>query len=234
MDTADAILAIAAERAEFSGLLAHATRVGPLDWPIAFSRSAIIAGRRWLLAANGPGPALAGRAVRAALDRSRPALILSTGLCGALDASLRVSDVFVASTVHAPALRRDFACLTVPGAPTGSLLSQDRVAVTAAEKAHLRGDTGAAAVEMEAAAIADAAFSAGAPFYCIRSVSDTASDSFPLDFNRYRDSHGRFSIARILASAALRPTAFAGLFRLRNDAARASISLGDFLADCRF
>jgi adenosylhomocysteine nucleosidase len=234
MDTADAILAIAAERAEFAGLLAHASGVTPLGWPVAFSCSARIGGRPWLLAANGPGPKLAGEAVRTGLERVRPAMVLSTGLCGALDESLAVGDVFVATRVDAPEMDREFVCRTVDGAPRGALVSLDRVAVTSSEKARLRRDTGASAVEMEAAAVAGAAESAGAVFYCIRSVSDDARASFPLDFNRCRDAEGRFSIARIVAAAVRRPTAFPALLRLRSDAARASISLGDFLADCRF
>jgi nucleoside phosphorylase len=234
MDTADAILAVAAERAEFAGLLAHAADVSPLGWPLAYACSARIGGRPWLLTANGPGPHLAGKAVRTGLERGRPAVVLSTGWCGALDESLQVAEVFVATQVEAPAPRRKFTCCTVPGAASGPLVSLDRVAVTVAEKSQLRQQTGAAAVEMEAAAVADAAHSAGTPFYCIRSVSDGAAASFPLDFNRCRSSDGRFSIAKILASALLKPSAFPALFRLRSDAARASISLGDFLADCRF
>ena len=35
----------------------------------------------------------------------------------------------------------------------------------------------------------------GVPFYCVRAVSDTASEDMPLDFNLYRDSEGAIQFA---------------------------------------
>ncbi|WP_321470869.1 hypothetical protein [uncultured Paludibaculum sp.] len=238
MDTVDGnpIVAIAAEAREFEGLLRHASSVSELDWPVQYARRAEIRGSSWVLSANGPGPKLAGAAAEVAARQCDARAFVSTGFCGALDPALDACQVFVASSVEAPEQGRSFASRHTgsdTGHAAGRLLSVDRVAVTAAEKAALWAD-GAAVVEMEAAAVAERAERSETPFYCIRVVSDTARDEMPLDFNLYRDSDGRFSRGRIVAAALMRPACFAGLLRLDAHCRRASANLGDFLADCRF
>lgn len=231
------VLAVAAEPVEFVGLVRHARRSFGLQWPIEF-RSAIEFNRsRWLLVANGPGPLLAGQALDVAIRKERVDLLISTGFCGALDPALAVGDVFVASRVDAidsgeafearlPDTDRRFA--------SGTLVSMDRVASSSEEKRRLR-ETGAAAVDMEAAAVAARAREAGLPFYCVRAVTDSAAESFSLDFNELRDADGRFSRTRILASAFRRPLQrVPELVALRRRCRIAAEALGDFLADCRF
>jgi hypothetical protein len=108
------------------------------------------------------------------------------------------------------------------------------VAVSAAEKAQLFESTGARVTEMEAAAVADEAQRRDVPFYCVRVVSDAASDTMPLDFNLYRAPSGRFRRGRIIGAALARPTSIRGLMRLNTDSLRAARRLGDFLVYCRF
>ncbi len=109
----------------------------------------------------------------------------------------------------------------------------DRVAVTVRHKRELLA-LGCSVVEMEAGAVALAASDRNLPFYCIRVVSDTASESLPLDFNRFRDKSGRFNRGRIAAEALLRPTAVPRLLEFGRIARAASESLGEFLAQCKF
>lgn len=228
------ILAVAAEAREFSGLLRRASSVSRLPWPIAFARRIVVAGRPWFLAAHGPGLRLAAEAARVALDNCRPAAVLSTGLCGALDPAIPTGSLFVATEVRAAARTFPAACPALPcAAISGPLLSQDRVAVTAAEKAALFSD-GARAVDMEAAAVAAAAGQASLPFYCVRIVSDDARHVLPLDFNRYRDALGRFSRLRIALAALARPAVLVPLMRFDAACRRSAILLGESLADCRF
>jgi adenosylhomocysteine nucleosidase len=232
---------IAAEAREFDGLLRHAERVSRLDWPLGFARSAWLNGREVVLVANGPGPKLAGQAADIVRQKTNVTAIASIGFCGALDPSLKPCDIFVATDVaHALSVPRSHSCERLPGLSTrphqtGKLLSLDRVISTASEKAELHRTTGAAAVEMEAAAIAQRASEWNIPFYAIRVVTDTASESFPLDFNRLRDPEGRFSRTKILAAALSRPTAtLPALLHLNQRCKLASRALGDFLADTRF
>ena len=114
------------------------------------------------------------------------------------------------------------------------LLSMNRVVSTAEEKAELHRATGADAVEMEAAGVAERASNWNIPFYAIKVVTDTARDSFPLDFNRMRDAVGRFSRAKILGAAFRRPAVFPDLLRLNKTSKRAAEALGNFIADTRF
>lgn len=179
--------------------------------------------------ANGPGPVLAAEAVDSV--RQRVDLIVSTGLCGALDSSLRIGDVFVATSVNGVAVTP-----VVASRPfrSGPLVSIDRVAGTAEEKLALR-ERGALAVEMEAAGVLDRARARGVPFRCIRAVSDLAGETFGLDLNAARGQDGRFRLAHILARAARHP--FQGvpeLVRLRRNADTAARALGEFFGDCHF
>ena len=183
------------------------------------------------LVANGPGPKLAGRAADIVRERGKMDALVSTGFCGGLAPTLQACDIFVASEVVdvapalAPSSARPF--------QTGKLLSMDRVVSTAAEKASLSGRAGA--VEMEAAAIAGRAREWNVPFYAVRVVTDTASETFPLDFNRMRSADGRFSRTKIVAAALARPvTMIPELMKLNSRTKCAAQALGDFLADARF
>ncbi|NWF83021.1 MAG: hypothetical protein HXY18_04235 [Bryobacteraceae bacterium] len=229
------VLAVASHRREFAGLLRHASWVSPLPWPIQHASNAKISNSEWILAANGEGPRCAAAAMRCALESSTPAAVVSTGFCGALDPALRSGDVFVARKVidgsgieyEAMLPRASRECAT------GALLSLDRIAVTAGEKAALLC-RGAAAVEMEAATVAEAARRRAIPFYCIRVVSDGAQSDLPVDFNRHRTAEGRIDTWGVARHAAIRPWLWPRLFRITLDASHASRILGDYLAACRF
>jgi hypothetical protein len=114
------------------------------------------------------------------------------------------------------------------------LLSMNRVAVTPQEKRALAA-TGAGAVEMEAAGVYQKAREWGAPFYGIRVITDTAGDGFGIDFNRMRDSDGRFSRSRIIVGACRHPfKLFPELMQFDRRCRAAATMLGDFIADCQF
>ena len=241
---------VAAEAREFDGFLANAERVVKLNWPLSFARIVWLNGRAGLLVANGPGPKLAGQAldvVREKKDLQRLNVNLeltglaSTGFCGALDPALQPCDIFVAN--HLLSRDRQGAVVTsvhecssittTRKYKSGKLLSIDRVASTAAEKLELR-QTGADAVEMEAAAVAAKAQEWNLPFYAIRVVTDTAAENFPLDFNRMRDDAGRFDRTKIIAAALRRPgVIFPELLKLNKRCKSAAKVLGEFIADSR-
>ena len=225
---------IAAEAREFEGLLRHVVGVKKLDWAVDFARAGRLRDKAVVLLANGPGPGLAARAADAAKEHGELEAVVSTGFCGALDPALRVGDLFVAREVLAG--DRSYAALqpAAPGAArNGMLVSINQVATTMADKAELR-KTGADVVEMEAGGVAARAAEWGVPFYAIRVVSDAAADNLPLDFNRMRDQEGRFSRARIVGAALLRPALLPKLIDLQRKSVAASAALGDFLADVRF
>jgi len=235
------ILLVAAEAREFSGFLRRLRtkplRVEALAWPVDFARAVEWNGTRMLIVANGPGQRLGVEAATVAFASAQPDAAVSTGVCGGVDPVLRVGDIVVADRVidaergfsyeaSRPGCRQRFV--------TASVLSLDRVAGAISDKRSCR-ERGAGAVEMEAAGVAFAASHQKVPFYCVRSVSDTADEEFALDFNAARDREGRFSRARIAASALAQPwRRIPALARLHRNVSAASESLGEFLADCEF
>jgi nucleoside phosphorylase len=225
---------VAAEAREFAGLLRHCEQVARLNWPLDFVRTARLNGRPVVLAASGPGPKLAARAAEVIKEHQELEGLVSIGFCGALSPALSACDVFVADELHdvtlAPSVPRSHSCQRT----TGKLLSIDRVATTAEEKRALFDQTHADAIEMEAAGLAAKAQQWNVPFYAVKVVTDTASETFPLDFNRLRDREGRFSRSKIMAAALSRPPVFPALLNLNRRCKLAAQTLGDFLADARF
>lgn len=237
------LLFIAADRMELAGIAARADGVRPALYPVDWARQARLNGHEILLAANGAGWSRAGSAVDATAG-FRPEAIVSTGFCGALDEALHPGDIVIAtaiqtlptgavhaqpSTVPEPNRGRQGAVLIAP------IVSLSHVALLATEKRRLRSTTGACAVEMEAAGVASRADSLRLPFYCIRAVTDLATEDMSNDFNAALRSDGHFDTMRILRGAFRRPIVrLPELVRLRNRSLRAARGLGDFFADCRF
>jgi adenosylhomocysteine nucleosidase len=230
---------VAAEPREFDGLLPFCSEVRNPGWPVYWARRGESDGRQLWMVANGAGPVHAGRAVAVGQTECRPEAIVSMGFCGALDPALRIADVFVASAVESAGRRIEVSMPRAGQAPlprhaTGVLASIDHVAQTATEKKILWA-AGASAVEMEAGGVAQRAAEHAIPLYCVRAVTDTASQSFVTDFNRALRSDGHFGTIRILASALRNPgKAFPELIRLSNFCRIASRTLGEFIAGCRF
>lgn len=220
MDTAD-VLFIASDPREFAGLVSRWTDVRPLALPVHWSRAGIWRGRQVIAIANGIGKDRARQA--AAVARCR--VLCNIGICGALDPKLEIGDVVVATNIDGFNLPQPRTALPHT---TGPIASVDRVAGTVEEKARLYAQ-GAIAVEMEAGGLT------GRPFYCIKSVSDTARDSFSNDFDSARLPDGRFSTARLLWSAMKRPVErVPELLRVARHSHLASLKLGEFLASCEF
>jgi adenosylhomocysteine nucleosidase len=228
------LLLVASEPREFSGILRRADGAAGLQWPVWFARRAELNGATLLMVANGPGTKLAGDAVEFALYEARPDAVLSIGFCGAVDPALKPGDIVVATEVAGGAAVWKALPPAVSGRNfhSGRVVTLDRVAGLK-EKQALAGS--AAAVEMEAAAVAERAARLGVPFYSIRAVMDGAGQDFFLDFNKLRDPGGRFSRTLILKAALAQPRrAVPELIRLDRQGRLAARALGEFIADCRF
>ena len=239
-------LVVAAERREFRGILRNCGPVNELGWPIAYVVSAELNGTKYVFAANGPGPRLAAQVLKVAEvvagkagDGNLIGAVISTGFCGGLDPQLALGEIVEATSVVDCDTGRQYASRPVSTSSTrvrGVVLSMDRVAGTGEEKTNLRTRiSDASAIEMEAAAVAPWAEERGLPFYCVRVVSDRASDSFPFDMNQMRDSAGRFDLKKIGVHALLNPFArIPGLLKIDRDCRVAEEKLGAFFASCRF
>jgi adenosylhomocysteine nucleosidase len=217
------ILFVASEAAELKPLALHLENLRKLPWPLDYSYEGIANGQRFILAAHGAGPKLAERATEVAIravsgakqSSSQLEAVVSTGYAGALDPKLQIGDIVVATQVLdsqtqeiylcAPLQSRDregaLSLANLNGFFSGIVLSQNRIATNIEEKGQLFRQTGACCVEMEAAGVALRAKRAGLPFYCIKVVSDTANESFALDFNKMRTSEGRLARGKIMIHA---------------------------------
>ena len=223
------IAALPLELAGFSGAVPEPSR--EVRWLAASGTGA----RRVLLAANGVGRDAVASGVRTLLAARPVDAVVSTGFAGALSAELGVGDAFLAETVmDGPRRFRGGQPARIPkGVRRGVLVTVDRVVQSARAKAELSA-RGANAVDMESAAVAAVAAEAGVPFYCLRVISDPAHSDLPLDFNRALRRDGSFSAWSLAVQAALRPTAWNELLRLRRDANLAAASLARCLGQCDF
>ena len=145
--------------------------------------------------------------------------VLMAGFCGGLDPSLKVADLVVDSTSELQISNLElFRC--------AKMHTADHVIATAAEKAELFRRTGAAAVEMENAAVCAAVRRAGLPFLGLRAVSDTAAQAIDPAVLKICDDIGR---PRLFATAALilsRPGIVSQLRLLQSQSALAAAALG--------
>jgi adenosylhomocysteine nucleosidase len=229
------LLIVAADGMEFSGIAARVKNCRAAGIAAGWSRTGTLGAHEVLLAANGAGGKRAAAAVAAGLAGFRADAVVSTGFCGALDPGLEVAEVVVGTCV-AGGSRVYPAAPMASGNPAkqGRVESIDHVAQTAAEKSMLFGRN-SIAVEMEAAGVAAAAERAGLLFFCIRSVTDLASEDMANNFNAALRPDGHFGTMNILVGVLRHPSArLPELIRLRKRCVRAAQALGEFFADSRF
>ena len=224
------ILFVAAEAMEFEGLVARAGGVERASAAADWARECRIGEHEALLVANGAGRQRAATAATAAIESWRPEAVVSTGFCGALDEGLGVGDVVVGDEGGPGGPPQAWG----PAPHRGRIVTVDHVVRTAEEKRKLRA-TGAVAVEMEAAGVAESALARGIPFYCVRAVTDLAGESLANDFGAALRSDGHFDTITVLTGALRHPSVrVPELLRLRSRCKRAARVLGDFFAVCGF
>ncbi|MGH8533078.1 MAG: purine phosphorylase [Gammaproteobacteria bacterium] len=176
-----------------------------------------------LLYVSGIGQARARQAAETLVAQGARSL-LSWGTAGALAAVLQPGDVIVPDTIlvsDAPfpvdaAWRARLAArlaehLTLH---TGAMLHTAEAIATPDEKRRLFERTGALAVDMESAAVAQVARRAGVPFAVLRAIVDSQTTVIPAAALAAIDDVGRPRIARLLAALAREPRDLVGLLRL--------------------
>ena len=224
------VLFVAAEARECEPFVRHWTEISDPRLPVRWARLGVWKGRKCVAVANGAGVERA-RAATAAVPQAMT--VCSIGFCGAVESSLAIGDVFVASEVRNgsgrwPALRP-----RGPAAAEGPLQTVHHIVSGTREKQQIRA-TGCLVVEMEAAAVARASEEEGAAFYCVRSVSDLAGEDFLNDLNGCLRQDGSFDAARLVRGALASPRRMAELIRLARRTSYAAKKLGDYLARCEF
>jgi adenosylhomocysteine nucleosidase len=172
-----------------------------------------------VLICSGIGAEAARRATEAVIQEARPVRVLSVGFAGALDATLKPPDVFEPRTVInvADGVRTE----TASG--QGTLVSYAAVAGRE-QKQRLASAYGAAAVDMEAAAVAEGAQARGIEFAALKAISDPADFSMP-ETERFVASDGQFRTAKFALHVAVRPWLWGSTITLARNSAKASRAL---------
>ena len=162
-----------------------------------------------------------GTHIPARLEPADLQLVVSAGLAGGLDPSLRCGDVVVDSAESVA---------TLPGTIRGRIHSSEVVVATPAQKAELFRQTGALAVDMETAAIRRLAESASVPCIAIRAISDEASDAIDPSVLGLIDSLGRVRPKAVAALLVRRPGSIRHLMRMKANSDHALTQLGSRLS----
>ena len=142
-----------------------------------------------LLALSGIGRAAAAAAARALVDAGVSAL-MTFGMAGGLDPALETGTVVMPrelissdgaryTTCRAWREQVGLAVNTLCALTEGNLLTSSGAIETPADKAAAFRSTGAVAVDMESAAVAEIAAKHNLPFIAVRVIVDTAADELP-------------------------------------------------------
>jgi adenosylhomocysteine nucleosidase len=145
--------------------------------------------------------------------------VLSVGFAGAIDSTLKASAVFEPRTVInvADGVRTD------TGSGQGTLVSYAAVAGRE-QKQRLATAYGAAAVDMEAAAVAEGAQARGVEFAALKAISDAADSSMSAT-ERFVASDRQFRTLNFALHVAVRPWLWRATITLARNSARASRAL---------
>jgi hopanoid-associated phosphorylase len=178
--------------------------------------------------------------LRAKLAAFNPASIrgiVSFGVAGGLDPTLRSGDIVVASEVVTAATRWSAALTLSADLMTslqsgrqlnvthGVLYGAEEVVLHQRDKAALRMRSGAVAVDMESHIAAGYAAAMGLPFAALRVISDPASRALPAIALNALKPNGDIDAWKVLRGIARKPSVIPDLMRTARDFNRAIASL---------
>ena len=176
------------------------------------------------------------RALLTVFDPSTIRGVISFGIAGGLDPSLKSGDVVVATEVMAGdarwlagvALNEELIASVALGrrrVVRGGLAGVEEVIIAQAGKAALRSETGAAAVDMESHIAAAYAAEAGLPFAALRVISDPATRALPALAKSAIKPNGDIDLRKVLRGVARNPLTLRALVSTGIDFNRALRSL---------
>jgi adenosylhomocysteine nucleosidase len=172
-----------------------------------------------VLICGGIGAQAARRAAEAVIEETRPVRVISVGFAGALDSKMKVAYVLEPRVVvnSADGSRTD------TGSGQGTLVSYSGVA-DGNQKERLARAYAADAVDMEAAAVAQAAQAHEIEFGALKAISDAADFAMP-PTERFVSGDGDFRQFGFVLHVAMRPWLWGSTIALARNSARARAAL---------
>jgi hopanoid-associated phosphorylase len=150
--------------------------------------------------------------------------IISIGICGALDPTLKVGDSVIASGVVSGPSRfasdtRWLQRLTarLPEARTGAIAGTDAMLIEIEQKHSLHLATAAIAADMESHVAAEYAAARGIPFVALRVVSDDARHALPPAVLKAMKPDGGINVPAAIGSVLRNPAQLPALLRTARD-----------------
>ncbi len=162
-------------------------------------------------------------AVQAALAIKPVTTLVSVGLAGGCDPSLRVGDIVKAGLIVDAQTGERYG-----DSRFQQVLVSNPAIASVREKRRLHESYGASAVDMEAAAVARLAQAHSLSFQAIKVISDDAAFEME-ELSRFATPDGRFREASFAAYALVRPRLWAKLIHLARNSNRALRSLSNQL-----
>lgn len=188
------------------------------------------------VAVTGMGAERACHVAEAARQQHPPSRVIITGFAGAADPALNVGEIIQPAVLRHLAADTEAVATCTPTAatrvePLGCLLTCDHLVATPAEKARLRAEHAADAVDMESAALAAWCDAHDLPWTCIRAISDTADEALPPFVERLTRPNGQPDVFAAGLYVLTRPWKVPPLIRLGRAAATAAQALANRLRD---
>jgi adenosylhomocysteine nucleosidase len=163
--------------------------------------------------------------------------VVSFGIAGGLDPALKPGDILVGTSVRHGAkihpAQNALSAALIEGlrrrngvVESGMFAGSDSAIMGISEKAALRAETGAAAVDMESHVVAEWATKHGLPFAILRVVSDPAHRALPPLAASALKPDGRIDVPRVIMGLARRPRQLSALADAGRDARAAFAALG--------
>jgi len=156
------------------------------------------------------------------LIREGATKLVSFGIAGALDPSLKPGDLILASAVRLPDGHRQAAdqkwlvhiAQSLPHARIADVAGSSSIIATAADKRTLHRDSGAVCVDQESHWVAQIADANHIPFIVVRAIADRAGDSLPQAVLVGLDTQGNPRTSAVIAALLRDPGQIFGLIRV--------------------
>jgi adenosylhomocysteine nucleosidase len=194
-----------------------------------------LAGREVVIVEAGVGVKAAARATTEAIKFYQPRWIVSAGFAGALDERLHRGHILMADEVANPTGERLDVGMKLQtagkGLHVGRLLTVSDIVRRPEDRRRLAAEHGAIACDMETFGVARACAEQGVRLLSVRIISDALDDELPPEVENLLEQKTLAGKIGAAAGAVLKRFGAAkDLWRLREDALKASDRLAKFLA----